>query len=657
MKKLLIAVLFFTAPSLWAADIPVEAFSRHGDYLDLKISPDGKHLAARVRNEDTVVLLFMRVSDNKVIGGVKPGTNNEIHSITWVNNERVVYEFAEKQVGLDSPVPTGELYGINIDRSDNKHLYGYRASDKRINSRIQNKDNTFASQEILSLLEEQKKYILIIEYPWRLIGNTYYDDRTKPAIVSKLNVYTGRKHKVENILYPRVKALADMQGNINFISWRDQNNNLYTAFRKEQDDSWQELDQVFDVNQELSPFALSKDLTKVYMFGREAEKGIALVYEMDIASGVYRPLFSDLTTDIEDIIRDHNTNKPVVAVSYPDKPKYHYVESKSQTKNLHEMLVATFEGQDVDITSSSANGQIHLLHISSDVNPGEYYIFDSKRNKANFLWANRSWIDPRTQRPKTPINFTARDGVEIHGYLTLPAERSDNKKPPLLVMLHGGPHGPRDEWHYQSEVQLFANKGYAVLQPNFRGSGGYGSVFEKLGHRQWGGKMIDDIVDATKWTIQQGVVDAEKICTYGGSYGGYSALMSVVRAPDLYQCTIGYVGVYDLNNMFTDSDISKNYGGAEYLQKVLGVDAKQIAEYSPINHVEKIKAKVMLVHGEKDERVSVKNTDQLEEKLQQAGNPAEIMLFSQSGHGVYDQESRLKLYTNMLSFLDKHIGN
>lgn len=657
MKKLLIAVLFFAAPGLWANDIPVEAFSNHGDYLDLKLSPDGKHLAARVRNENTIVLLIMRASDNKIIGGVKPGSDDVIHSVTWVNKERVVYEFAEKRVGLDSPVGTGELFGINIDRTKNKQIYGYRAYDGRANSRIKNKDNSYASQEILSLLEDQEKYILIIEYPWQLKANTYYDNRVRPAIISRLNVYTGKKKKIETLPYPRVRAVADKHGNINFISWRDDKNKLFTAFRKDEDDDWQELSNAFEVNQELSPFTLSKDLSKVYMWGRESEKGLSIVYEMDIATGHYQPMFEGLATDIENVLLDHATDVPVVAVSYPDKPKYHYAKVKSKTKNLHRMLAASFEGQDVFISSSSQDGDLHLVHVSSDINPGEYYTFNSKTNKAAFLWANRSWIDPRTQLPKQPIKITARDGVEINGYLTLPATIDAGTKPPLLVMLHGGPHGPRDHWDYESEVQLFANKGYAVLQPNFRGSGGYGQDFLEMGHRQWGGSMINDILDATKWTVEQNLVDSERICTYGGSYGGYAALMSVVRAPDMFSCTVGIVGLYDLNNMFTDSDIATNYGGQAYLEDAIGRDPAELKEFSPVSHADKIKAKVLLIHGEKDERVSVKNTDQLETKLEKAGNPAEIMLFSQSGHGVYDQEDRLKMYKKILDFLGKHIGS
>lgn len=657
MKKLIIAVLFFAAPSLWAVDIPVEAFSKHGDYLDIKLSPDGKHLAARVRDKSSIVLIFIRTEDKSVTGYIKPRDDNAIHSVTWVSNERVVYEFAEKRSGLDQPVPTGELFAVNFDGSKSVHLYGYRASDKKANSRVRNKDSAFASQEVLSVLENDKKHILIIEYPWNLRGKTYYDDRSKPAVISRLNIFSGRKKKIESLPFQRVRAIADKQGNINFVSWLDRESNIYTAYRENRDEEWKELGKAFDVSQDLSPFALNKDKSKVFMYGREPEKGLIVMYEMDIKTGEYGAIFDGLTSDIENILLDHETGEPVVAVSYPDKPKYHYANTKSKTQKLHRMLAASFEGQDVFITSSSDDGHLHLVHVSSDVNPGEYYIFDSQNNGADFLWANRSWIDPRTQLPKKPIAFTARDGVEINGYLTLPRKKADGSKPPLLVMLHGGPHGPRDHWDYESEVQLFANKGYAVLQPNFRGSGGYGQDFEELGYRQWGGNMINDIIDATKWTVAQDLVDGDRICTYGASYGGYSAVMSTVRDPDLYKCTIGYVGVYDLNNMFTDSDIGGNYGGPAYLKRVIGEDESQIADFSPVNHADKIKAKVMLIHGKKDQRVSVENTNQMEDKLIAAGNSPETIIFGTSAHGVYDEKARLDLYNNVLEFLDKHIGD
>ena len=226
-----------------------------------------------------------------------------------------------------------------------------------------------------------------------------------------------------------------------------------------------------------------------------------------------------------------------------------------------------------------------------------------------------------------------------------------------MVMIHGGPHqsGTRDFWDYNSETQFLASRGYAVLQVNFRGSDGYGERYKKLGYREWGGKMIDDINDSVKWAIDKEYVDGNNVCAYGASYGGYAALMSAVKEPDLYECTIGYVGIYDLQYMFTQSDIPNNWGGKAYLQKVLGNDKAQLKAYSPLYHADKIKANVMLIHGSKDRRVPEINSEALSQALIRAGNPPEYLQYSQAGHGVFDEGDRRELYQGLINFLDKNL--
>jgi len=167
--------------------------------------------------------------------------------------------------------------------------------------------------------------------------------------------------------------------------------------------------------------------------------------------------------------------------------------------------------------------------------------------------------------------------------------------------------------------------------------------------------MIKDINDSVKWVIDQGYVDGDNVCAYGASYGGYAALMSVVREPDLYKCTIGYVGIYDLQYVYSESDIPTSWGGEEYLKRVLGTNKQELAEFSPITHAEEIKAKVMLIHGSKDRRVPEINSEMLAKKLKSVGNAPEYLQYSQAGHGVYDESNRQELYQGLLNFLDKNL--
>lgn len=658
MKQLLIAACFFAAPYLIANELPLEAFIKHGDYLDLTISPDGKHLLARVRSDGKVFLLFLDTETMSIVSGLRPPNDDAVHSAQWINNHRVVYEVAEKRNSLDTPVSTGELFASNIDGSKREILFGYRAGDARTGSRISKKKDTLASQEVLSILEGDDENILIIEYPWSEEGRYLFDNRKKHSHISKLNVYSGRKKKLETLPHPGADALATKDGKINFISWTDKENNRHSAYRKHEDDPWQDVDVAFDFDSTLHPFALNEDSTKVYMSGRAGENRLTTIYEIDLATGQREALFNGMTTDLETWISDSETQEPVVAISYPDKTKYHYSKSTSQTQKFHKMLTKAFEGQKVVITSNNREGNLLVLHVSSDINPGEYYLFDTKTKGARFLWANMSWFDPRQMQTKEPISLETKDGVKLNGYITLPKSQAEPTKHPLVVMVHGGPHqfGTRDYWEFDTEVQLLANRGYAVLQINFRGSHGYGTPFRNMGHKEWGGKMIDDIVEATQWSVDQGIADPERVCIYGASYGGYAALMASVRAPDMYKCTIGYVGPYDLHSMYTESDVANAWGGLAYLEDVLGSDKKLIDDFSPVNHADKIKAAVMLIQGEKDQRVPESNAIKMRDELKKVGAEPIYLSFGRSGHGVWNEESRNTLYTEMLKFLGTHIG-
>ncbi|MGQ8367259.1 alpha/beta hydrolase family protein [Glaciecola sp. 1036] len=657
MKRILFSLcLLVVTVAASAQQLPLQYFIKHGDYLDLSLSPDGKHLAARILYDGKVFLAIMDSETMKVVGGARPMNNDIIHSATWVNNERIMYEYAEKQFYYDSPIPTGELYAMNIDGSKNELLYGYRAGDQKAGSRISSKEDTLASQEILSLMQNDDDFILIIEYPWSMQNGKYYDKREKPPIISKLNIYSGRKRRIDSLPHGSSRALATKEGQVRFMVWRDEEGYSHSAYRENNDAEWIPLDEAFEQVDGLYPMGISEDNKSVYLSGLYGEEGVYTYYILDLETGEYNRIFPDHATDIEKSIFDSN-GMPAVGITYPDKSHYVYAKNESRISSIHKKLAKAFKGQTVDIESTTKDWKTLLVHVSSDVNPGEYFLFDSETLNARFIWANSSWIDPRTLAPMQPVAIPTEDGETIHGYLTLPKGSESGKKPPLVVRIHGGPHqaGTRDFWNYDAETQLLANRGYAVLRVNFRGSDGYGKRFEKLGYREWGGAMIKDINDSVKWTIDQGLVDGNKVCSYGDSYGGYAALMSVVRAPNLYRCTIGYVGIYDLDFMYTESDIPNNWGGQAYLERVLGTDKQKLDEFSPINHVDKIKAKVMLIHGSKDRRVPEINSEALAERLKKVNNPPVYLQYSQAGHGVFDEEDRQEMYQGLLDFLDANL--
>lgn len=282
-------------------------------------------------------------------------------------------------------------------------------------------------------------------------------------------------------------------------------------------------------------------------------------------------------------------------------------------------------------------------------------MFDTEKKALRFILKAKPWLDSEKLTATEPFKVKSSDGVELHGYLTKP--KNSKGKLPLIVYPHGGPHGPRDYWQYSDDVQLLASRGYAVLQVNFRGSGGYGSQFETSGYHHWGDLIQQDIIEATEWAAKVPDIDENRICIYGASFGGYSALMAPTIKSDLFKCSIGYVGVYDLNLLWDDGDIQKMNYGETFLAKAIGEDKESLNLFSPSHLKSRLKTPTFLIHGKEDERAPVSHFYAMKKSLEKSKTPVETMLVNGEGHGFYQEENRQEMYERLLAFLDKHIGD
>jgi dipeptidyl aminopeptidase/acylaminoacyl peptidase len=254
-----------------------------------------------------------------------------------------------------------------------------------------------------------------------------------------------------------------------------------------------------------------------------------------------------------------------------------------------------------------------------------------------------------------PIELTVRDSQLIRGYLTLPGDAREEMLP-MVVLPHGGPHGVYDTWSYDFESQLLASRGYAVLQVNFRGSGGRGKAFLEAGHGEWGGTMQDDLTDATRWAIAEGIADPDRICIYGTSFGAYAALTGAFREPELYRCAIGMSGVYDLGLMFERGDIADAERGLSYLREVLGEDMSQLDSRSPVANAAAIRANVMLIHGRQDQRAPFEHAVRMREALADVGKDVVWLTETGESHGIMSDGNRVAVYEQILEFLGQSIG-
>ncbi len=403
------------------------------------------------------------------------------------------------------------------------------------------------------------------------------------------------------------------------------------------------------------PWTFSADNKTLWMISREEEdRGALYAYNTDTKQRG-PALFVPPEGEIDDVITSYHGDK-LLGVSYEtDKEHFHWFDPTRAA--LQEKVERSFKGMTCRLTDSSADEQVYLVHVSSDRDPGSYYILDLKHPSLTPFKRIRPDIDPNKMQPMRPIAFAARDGLQLHGYLTLPAG-GEGKQVPLIIHPHGGPFGIRDSWGFDPEVQFLASRGYAVLQVNYRGSGGYGRDFINKGRRQWGRAMQDDLTDAVKWAIAQGIADPKRVAIYGASYGGYATLAGVTMTPELYCCAVNYVGPSDLAITFKErgGDAGLTSRDFDPHAEWVGEKSEFLAETSPINFVERIRAPILNAYGKNDPRVDINHWYRLEEKLKKYNKTYSVIIEKNQGHGFGNESARIHFYKAMDDFFAKYLA-
>lgn len=603
--------------------LPVGDFFKDPEFTSVSLSPSGKYITVSVPQGDRTVLAAFEVDGMKLVGKWDYGARKHIDRVSWVTDDRFLMYVTEKLGRFDFRVGTPDVYASNVDgtqRADMPNLGYYSIVDKTWDD------------------------------PRSIIVQRSVDS----AFLSKYDVYSGRVTTMATAPLRFGSFLLDHEGQVRYAFGEQED--LKSVTLRRDGDRWTIIHSADMGGATRRPVMFDPQNERVYFEVSDKGEPSRLVLrdpeEREESLVSSNPNVDSLTYLYS------SDERHLLAVGYMDGvPNYVFVDKEHPESKTYAGLINAFPQHALYFADISRDGRYVLFRAFSDVDPGAYYLFDRQTSRAQFLLAAREWIDPEQMSPMTPVSFTARDGKKIHGYLTVPAG-SDGYDLPLVLHPHGGPHGPRDMWGFNPEVQFLANRGYAVLQVNFRGSGGYGSAFERDGYRNWGTTMVDDMTDAVDWAIAQGIADKDRICTYGASYGGYAALQTVVREPDKYQCTIGYVGVYSLPLMLKDGDIPETESGRNFLARVLpeGLAAQQAQ--SPAYNIGRIRIPVMLVQGGKDQRVPISQYELLKDRLTEAGRPPEVTIVEEKeGHGFDDYDNNVALYTAMEAFLDKHIGD
>jgi dipeptidyl aminopeptidase/acylaminoacyl peptidase len=650
--RALVVLLLSTCAAVAQESLPLETFTRSDELGTMKISPDGEYLALTTGQHGGEYLTFLKLGDPRVGASVRAPEGLLIHDFYWASNTRVIFMIAEQYPGDAFPAPTGEIYAVDRDGRKQLRVYGYRAGQVSTSTILRTREASYASAEVVSLLDGDDRNILISEMPWRLKGMYYFYDRDAKPGLTRLDIYNGSKQHLDGAPLANATVIVDRDDQPRFAIGMDDGGHLSVAWKRTPDVAWEAFDLPGYRAGTVLPQRFTPDNRSVLFTAVPEGERYAALFQLELAERAVKKLIDAPDADVLDLVNDFQSNETIGVLSYTDKLVYRWLLPDHPAARTQQAVQRAFEGNEVSFISHSADGRRAIVFVQSDVAPGEYFLFDTQTKKADMIMAARQWIDLKKMRPKEPVSIKARDGLPLHGYLTRPAGNSPS---PLVVLPHGGPHGIRDEWGFDTEVQLLASRGYAVLQVNFRGSGGYGTDFEVAGYRQWGAKMQDDLTDATRWAIEQKIAPPERICIYGASYGGYAALMGIAREPNLYRCAIGFAGVYDLELMLHSGDIPRSKLGLDYLDLALGSDLADLRARSPVNSAASITAPVLLIHGKEDWRADYRQAIRMKTALEKAGKPVEWVSLSGEGHGVYDDRTRLEVYETILKFLDTHL--
>ena len=638
-------VAFGIARVCGAADaVPVADFARHAQYRWVEISPNGEHLALLARVDGHSTLELLHLADLKGLR-LQGHNRTEASNFEWVGPDRLIYSVGEHVGGEDRPVPNGELFSFNADGSASRLLYGYGVGDQGVGS-------------LIAPLPDDQNHALIESVEFKG-GNGTLAYGGAAAEAYRIDLRNGSKHIVATSPMHVFDAgdthfMTDHSGKIRFAYGEDAEQNFEVFYRSETSEAWTKVYPDGDA-QKFEPLMFDRDNASVYA-RCAGENHIGGICRWDSKTRALSTLWSAKESGTAHLLKTFDGQDAFAIRTMRGRPSVVLIDKTSSEAKLLVQLMHDFIGHDVFFTSASRDGSKVVVRVSSDIDPGKFYLYDTNDKKISLIATAEPWVKPAQMAAMQPIDFKARDGLAIHGYLTRPPGLEEAKNLPLVVYVHGGPYGVHDTWGFDDTAQLLANRGYAVLQVNYRGSGGYGDEFERAGHREWGGKMQDDVTDATRWAIAQGAADPKRICIYGASYGGYAALEGAVKEPDLYKCAIGEVGVYDLRLMFTRGDIPQSAYGANYLKTVLGEDQADLWNRSPIAHLDRLKAHVMLIAGGADRRVPAVQGENLHNELDRRKIPHEWIYERTEGHGFYDEKHQADLYEKVLAFLDANIG-
>ena len=684
MKKLLnkiyaislIATFSITSIANENSIIPIEKLVCYGQGTNQALSPSGDYYAAMVPLDQNVceikdetdqeaekadrvlVVTDLKTMTPKVISGTTAGS--AVTSFVWLNDKTLLVS-RDSRSNIDS----ASLYTIDRDGTNTKLLIAAKS--------FKNKPGYQVPSFYASYPKFPNKILITINRNsnWREFRDLYW-----------LDINTRRTELVARVPSINNEAvtnwLLDWNGNAKgfgtFTIEGPDMGVVRSFYKYNQDGSYKKIASCRHQDACFTPISFDIDNKTILGVGQAVKKDGSIINEtdtnalwaMDYDTEQYvEMIYHDPDFDISSPLQGDNTlnlwfdetGDGLFGFSYQaDKPVDVYFDSYFQS--VKKSLEAVFPGERISLSDWSQDLSKFLVNVRSDTNPGASYMFDINKGSLSLISDFAPWMKDYKLAKMEPFTYTARDGLKLHGYITLPPNYKKGTKIPFILHPHGGPNA-RDYWGYNPEVQFYASRGYGVIQPNYRGSTGHGRNEMILANHQMGKTMQTDKYDALIWANEQGYVDMDNVCISGASYGGYAAMQAATKNPNMFKCIITYVGTFDLTSMDLRGLMwSKAAMPMEYIEKgnpKIPEDYKNLYENSPIFHVENVDDPILIITGRRDAQVRFQETVDMVAQLDKFGKDYEYIIKGDEGHGFRSEVANLALYKDYEKFLAKYL--
>ena len=626
MRKLAALCILVISNGALAESISLWKFFEPYDLSRMSISPTGTYLAAAILHGDGAEQDCKLQVVNRETGEIEytfgMPDKRRISSIRWIDDETILIRPSRKYTNEDAYYATYEYMKVSVK--------DWKTIDLPVGA-------------IYNVLYEEPDHALITRIDGRFVD------------LFKIHLRSGARSKI---------ARAPAQGN-SFILTKDRkdvafhvgtDDDGYTVVHERRGNAdWERLARYRFDRKGWRPLYAAFAPNEYFTRDWRNAKGIEALGIYNRVTGEHKEIFRDETYDIGSLLNDKFGNVWGLTINH-HYPKVVYLNPNHPLAKAHKTVQQQFPESDVDIWDYTHDYRTVIAQVSWANALPEFVILDANTGSFDQITdrAKEIGLDSSQLAMMQPFGLKARDETPIYGYLS---SLKDTPLPgPMLVLVHGGPNA-RDSWGWSGEVQVLATSGFHVMQVNFRGSTGFGLDFETSGYRQWGGKMQDDVTDATKWAIEEGIADKDRICILGASYGAYAAIMGVAKEPDLYRCAIGYAGIYDVTSIERIGDIARSKLAVEREKITIGNTWEARESMSALNYADKIKAAVMLIHGGQDRRTPPEHYHRMKKAFEEVGKPVETLFRANQGHGFFGRDTVMYMYGEQLKFLNKHIGD